>query len=316
LRAFAPSIAVALALSATSSCKLRRERAEPSSSSAPSAAALVQNRTLEHDGHVRRYRVHVPPSPKRRDALVVLHGGGGSIEKIDEQTRLSRTASERGFVLVYPNGNGTQWNDGRPEAAAGGDDVGFLTRLVGELKRVAPVDDGRVFLAGVSNGGMMTLRMACEQTALFAGYAVISASMPKARFPLCKPGAPVSIVFIHAPEDPIMPWAGGEIRSSKRHGVGGEVVGIPDTIELFRTHNGCAESPTLHALPDLDTGDGTRVTKKTYTGCGGRLQLYQVDGGGHTWPGGTPGFVQRQVTGASTKDVSANDVLVDFFGLK
>jgi polyhydroxybutyrate depolymerase len=313
------------ALFLLSSCQLRRERAEPRSSSTPRAAPAPsthpgapapKDSILEHEGHARRFRVHVPPSAGREAvALIVLHGGGGSIEKIEEQTRLSRTAAERGFVLVYPNGNGTQWNDGRPEAAAGGDDVGFLTRLVGEMKKVASIDEKRVFLAGVSNGGMMTLRMACERTALFAGYAVISASMPKALAPLCKPSAPVSIVFVHAPEDPIMPWAGGEIKAGRRHGVGGEVIGLPRTIELWRTHNGCAETPSVQALPDRDPHDGTRVTRKTHVGCQGRLQLYQVDGGGHTWPGGTPGLIQRQVTGSSTRDVSGNDVLVEFFAL-
>jgi polyhydroxybutyrate depolymerase len=54
------------------------------------------------------------------------------------------------------------------------------------------------------------------------------------------------------------------------------------------------------------------VTRKRWTGGkdGAEVVLYQIDGGGHTWPGRT---VRLKFLGPVTMDISANDLMWDFF---
>ena len=91
----------------------------------------------------------------------------------------AEAAAARGFTAVFPQGVNRQWNDGREDGHISSiDDVGFLRQLVDELISRGIADRARIYLAGISNGGMMTFRMLCEASELFAGAATIIANMP------------------------------------------------------------------------------------------------------------------------------------------
>jgi polyhydroxybutyrate depolymerase len=67
----------------------------------------------------------------------------------------------------------------------------------------------------------------------------------------------------------------------------------------------------VEELPDR-ARDGTKVTKKTYGGGkgGAEVVLVEIEGGGHTWPGREP---LLRYLGESTQNVSANDLMWEFF---
>src|SRR5262249_56860511 len=82
----------------------------------------------------------------------------------------AEAAAGHGFAGVFPDGIYRVWNDGREGGRISRvDDVGFLHRLVEWLVRHGVADPARVYLAGVSNGGMMTFRLLCGAAAPFAG---------------------------------------------------------------------------------------------------------------------------------------------------
>jgi poly(3-hydroxybutyrate) depolymerase len=113
----------------------------------------------------------------------------------------SRPASAGPFYVVYPNGipdfdgGGNSWEDGRTPSPGQydapdpnqpkRDDVGFINALIAEVKsRETAVDDGRVYVAGVSNGGIMTHRLLCNidnagypELGQVAAFAVLVSSM-------------------------------------------------------------------------------------------------------------------------------------------
>jgi polyhydroxybutyrate depolymerase len=82
-------------------------------------------------------------------------------------------------------------------------------------------------------------------------------------------------------------------------------------VQAWITANGCPAEPKVEQLPDK-ADDGMTVTRKT---CGpGRdgseVILLVIEGGGHTWPGReTP----AKWLGGGTKDISANDLIWEFF---
>ena len=86
---------------------------------------------------------------------------------------------------------------------------------------------------------------------------------------------------------------------------------VDHSIQNWVRANGCAANPTMVKLPDK-ADDGMRVTRKTWSGGkdGSEVVLIEIEGGGHTWPGMEPPVA---MLGKSTKDISANDLMWDFF---
>jgi polyhydroxybutyrate depolymerase len=236
--------------------------------------------------------------------LLVFHGGGGTGSNIAEHTGLSPAATPRGYAVLYPDGVNGYWSDGRA-ARAGADDVGFVRLLLDSLRRELPVDSGRIFATGISNGAGMAFRLACDLPGTFAAIAPVAGALPAELEPRCASAAPVSLLMFQGTRDRLMPYDGGDL------GGRGRVLPATTTAGLFARLAGCAGTPVVTAEPDTVT-DGTRVRRSTYPGCrGGReVVLFTIEGGGHTWPGGPP--VGRSV-GRVTHDLDATRAMLDFF---
>jgi polyhydroxybutyrate depolymerase len=241
---------------------------------------------------------------------MLLHGGTASGARIAEQTNLAAYVDRLGFIAVFPDSESSEWNDGRDTSRSARDDVGFLVALVRDLVARWGADPARVFVGGASSGGMMTQRLACEASNVFAAYAVVVANLPAALAGTCRPSRRTPIVFFESTADTFMPWAGGEVKRGRFRGVGGQVLSVPQTIDFWSRMDGCSTSQTQD-LPS-QVNDGTHVRVHRFDGCG--LLFYEIQGGGHTWPGGTPpgAFIQRFV-GNTTRNVNATAVMLDFF---
>src|SRR5579872_2437154 len=121
--------------------------------------------SLSHEGHVRAYLAHVPPTVAGSPPLLVeLSGRGVDPIRFDQITGLGRLADEAGFVLAMPSAREGIWNDGRDEAGVGlADDVGYLVALIDDARSRWATDPERVYVAGMSNGAAMAGRLACER---------------------------------------------------------------------------------------------------------------------------------------------------------
>jgi polyhydroxybutyrate depolymerase len=249
----------------------------------------VSTGRLTSDGRERTYRLYVPSSYDGASAVplvIVLHGGGGTAESIAATTRFDAESERGGFIVVYPQGNpvtATQpsWNDGRQAGAAEGtgaiDDVAFIGRLIDHLSAAARVDGRRVYVAGVSNGGMLAYRLACQLSERIAAIAAVAATMT---YRECRPAAPVSVLHIHGTADRYVPFLGGvgiqRVASYKNPPV-------PEVIERWRQLNGCNGAPWVES----DGSRGDLVTTTAYSGCraGVEVKLITVEGAGHGWLG-------------------------------
>lgn len=284
----------------------------------PKAGLGLQSMTSHTAGGPRVYHViepSVPAPAKGWPVLVALHGGNGSGPQLESTSRLSEMARKHGFLLIFPSSLGKQWTDGRA-SAKGGQDVDFLKQMLAEVKAKWPVNSERFYVAGISNGGMMTLRLACDVPELFQAFGVISASMPQDYFSHCQAKKARPILFVVSQADPLMPYNGGEILAGRFKGVGGSVVGYPKTLEFWKKKNACGGTATRVLLPDVDPQDGSRVTLIDEMGCQAPIRTYEADKAGHAWPGmDSPRGFRARIVGIPMRDIRANDVLVDFFGL-
>jgi polyhydroxybutyrate depolymerase len=268
------------------------------------------------------------PDGVRRNAplVVVLHGGGGSALSTATNYplgRWQRVAQRRPgkMIVVYPDAEpgpaGRQnWNDCRPQQD-GVQDVRFLAKLIKTLANQHRVDPRRVLVTGMSNGGMMTLRMAAQRPRLVSAAAPIAASMPRGR---CgRPKGQVPIVLTHGTKDPLVPWAGGAVGFG---GDRGEVRSVRKTVSIWTAANSAKRHANAHRFRDRSGTDGVAGTSSTVTrlkhpqkGNGAMVVLLRVTGGGHTVPDrriADP--LPARLVGAQNRDINAVSVIWRMLG--
>jgi polyhydroxybutyrate depolymerase len=276
---------------------------------------LAQERLLlPYDNKLREVLVDAAPGQRHAPLVVALHGGLAGPRFVRRQA--GATLQRRGWVVAWPAAD-PEWNDGRRDANGAPynhtDDVGFLRSLVARLARDGLVDPMRVFVAGVSLGGTMTLRLVCEAPELVRGAAVVIATLPVGLD--CPPDGPaVPLLLLHGTADPIMPATGGRVGGDNIFiRDRGHVLSMADTAAFFARRNGCTGYWDF-ALPKHDNDDRTRTVLRQYNGCTAPLVHYIVHGGGHAWPGASfmPGSI---FTGAATQDFSATAAIERFFGV-
>jgi len=266
------------------------------------AAALAPRlaRAADGDGRIalggveRRYSVHVPASAGAAPPalVIVLHGGGGHGRGAAKQTGFSAEADRQGFIAAYPDGSDRArplvnlagkpgfltWNAGACcgyAAAHGIDDVAFLRAVIAQIARDHPIDRRRIYATGLSNGGMMAYRLACEASDLIAAVGIVAGSVV---IKGCAPAQPVAVMHIHGSADENVPLAGGIGRKSLAHQL---YPPVADSIALWVRADGCAAAP-------LQEQPAPGVSESSYSGCaaGTAVVFDLIEGGGHSWPGG------------------------------
>jgi polyhydroxybutyrate depolymerase len=266
---------------------------------------------MQIGGLTRTYLVHVPTGRAHPVALVLaLHGGGGTGAGEERLTHYDDVAEANDFAVVYPDGIDRNWADGfdaTRSGRAGIDDVGFLTALANSLVAQYGIDPGHVFATGMSNGGFMANRLGCDRAEVFAAIAPVAGTLDT-DVP-CQPSRPVSVMAVHGTSDPIVPFNGGAMRASDGQR---EIVAAPDMAQRWRQLDDCPNTPTHSTLPD---GVGANPTQRFDSpGCaqGTEVVFYQVDGAGHTWPGGEQ-YLPKFVIGTTSQAFDASRAGWQFF---
>ena len=276
----------------------------------PHATGNFPNETITTlDGLEREYILTVPSSYDGGVATPLVfnfHGFGSQAIEQDVYSQLPQTAEAEGFILVTPQGTlnaqGQRfWNSSQSPPPVP-DDVGFVGQLLTSLQSQLCIDLARVFSTGLSNGGFMSSRLACVLSNRIAAIAPVAGT---AFYGSCD-ARPVPVIAFHGTEDNIVSL--GPI----------ETIAIP----AWATHNNCGGPVEQDPVPPTT---GVRLTR--YDGCDedATVELYVIfdvdtgtagdQGGGHTWPGSTfvlpPAF--KAVLGQTTLEISANDLMWDFF---
>jgi polyhydroxybutyrate depolymerase len=259
-------------------------------------------------GRSRRYLLHIPPAATSQPLplVIMLHGTGGTAAWTRDETGWGHHADAHGFLAAFPEGlptdpdrppqflrNPPHWRDG---------DVEFLTAVLDDIPRHAPVDPRRVYLTGFSSGAVMAFRFAAERSERLAAIAPVAGPC---RVPDPHPARAVPTLFIVGTADPLMPLAGGPITTPW-----GDVefrAPVAETLADWARALGCPAEPNTGSV------EGSVECWRFGPGRdGAELVAYIVPELGHHWPGGL-GRLNPRVAGRPSHLLDATAVIWQFF---
>jgi polyhydroxybutyrate depolymerase len=258
---------------------------------------------LTVDGASRDFRVFIPETlPDRAPLVVMLHGGFGSSKQAEDSYGWDAAATANGFVVVYPNGLDRAWNVGGGCCGKSGtnnvDDVAFITAVVATLEASVSIDPNRVFATGISNGGMMAYRLACDAS-VFAAIGPDSTTL----LGECPAPDPVSVIHIHGLADSNVPFDGSQGDGKVKI----DGAPVPEVIAIFADADDCEPATVTNA---------GEVTTSVASCLGGRsVELITIASAGHQWPGSVRKPALENLLGTDTPSTAldATDTIWAFF---
>jgi polyhydroxybutyrate depolymerase len=275
------------------------------------------------NGFRRTYLVHIPSGYKPETPLplvVVIHGAFDTAEGMEKISRFSQLADREGFMVLYPNGMGLlgflqHWNAGHCCGKAAGDnldDVGFVAATIEDVCSRFKVDRDRIYMAGFSNGGMLTYRFAAERGDLLAAAAPMAASiggkpsedLPEWRIP--EPVRPIPLIVFHGLSDDDVPYEGG---ASRHRGGTRTYRSVEESVQFWVARNGCSPQTVSKEL------NGGGVLLKLWMDCkdDADVALYLIRAWGHVWPGNY--FTAALAEDDPLRNFDAAEIIWDFFKL-
>jgi polyhydroxybutyrate depolymerase len=277
----------------------------------PAAQAQQKTEQITVDGLPRNFVTYIPSTENKTGKLpfiISLHGRLGNGKGMMNFADFRSLAEKDKFIIVCPDGIDRSWNDGRntPANKKGIDDVKFIDQLITYIIDTYHGDPKRVYVTGMSNGGFMASRLACELSNRIAAVAVVAASMDGSMS--YHPVRPIPIMYIQGTKDPLVPFNGGAMK-----GAGGEIYGHEELLTLWANADRCEKNPLITNLPG-NAGDGTKIIKEEYVNKATNIKVigYTITNGGHTWPGGTQ-YMPKFLVGTVTHNLNACDIIWDFF---
>lgn len=283
----------------------------------PEEAGLLEE-SIATDGMRRHFFMHLPPNYQEGEHLplvIMLHGGLGTPLQIRQETKLDALADRSRFIAVYPEGVDRHWNDGRNvEHANNFNDIKFISDLIEHMERRWGVNPSQVYVGGISNGGFFAQYLALLLPDKIAAVCSVAATLPTLIYSTRQPQKPVSVLYILGMNDPLVPFKGGSIQY-KTFKDRGSVISAQEATQFWVRGNRCSPQPAQSLeLADRDPSDGTRVKYALFTGGPGQaeVEVYGIEGGGHTWPGGNSQLPAKLV-GATCRDFDATEAMWQFF---
>ena len=281
--------------------------------------------TIHHQGRDRTFLLHIPATIDRQQAspvVINLHGGGGKAEGQQQYSKMDITAAQQRFIVVYPNGTGKfkqrllTWNAGSCCGYAlenNIDDVGFIRKIIDNLPQYIKINPRRIYATGLSNGGMMSYRLALELSDKIAAITSVAGAMHVAEF---NPKRPVPIMHVHSVDDPRALYHGGLGPPFPLTDQRVEHRDVIEVLELWAQNNQCQQGPLVYKHMSVMTEKNVihRAEKWAYTACLQRAEVvhWKLTGAGHVWPGGEYDYLVN-ILGPGTQVINVNGVMWRFF---
>jgi len=266
--------------------------------------------------HIRTYRIHIPQSYDEMNPMplvISVHGFTSNSMSNEIMTGLSEKADEEGFIAVYPNGAtdmlflmfsrillgryGRYWNAGfccGNAVERDIDDVGFIRALIENLQKNINIDSNRIYVTGMSNGGMMSHRLGAEFSEIIAAIAPVTGTIggryrDGPLYIIPDPEHPVSVIIFHGMKDPLVPYEGST-----------NFISVNESVSFWVEHNNC------DTIPQINISESGNIIIRTYTNGNNDTEVvfYTFVNGGHEWFGSDY---------FPSSESSATDLIWDFF---
>jgi polyhydroxybutyrate depolymerase len=264
----------------------------------------------------RSYRRHVPPAARAGKPLPVvidLHGYMEPAGAHEANSALGPFGDEHGFVTITPEGSGPvpHWDTAFDSA-----DMRYFGDLLDDVERTLCLDEQRVYVSGYSNGAFMASSIAC----VYAGRVAAVAPVAGIRaVPGCTPARPVPVIAFHGTADGFVAFTGGlgprvdalaqpdQQRTRDVAAPSESGLSIPQVAAAWAARNGCAPTPVHKPVADDVSVVSYRCPRRA------DVQLYEIAGAGHTWPGSRFSKAIEQYVGPTTFSIDADALIWRFF---
>ena len=234
--------------------------------------------STNYGNYQRNFIVHVPPNfdyeTQSLPLVFVLHGYTSQAPIIRQYSGFDQIADQENFIVVYVQGTtdafgNTGWNVNVVPTFNLVDDVGLFEALIKYFKASYNIDGSKIFSTGMSLGGFMSYRLACELNEI---NSIGSVTGSMAGYYQCNPPKKTSTIHFHGTSDRTVPYDGVEWSLSAR-----------DAHNFWKAHNACNSQVEIN-LPDFN-GDG-KITKRLISyDCDEDkgVELYSLEDEGHIW---------------------------------
>jgi len=328
-------VAALLTLVALPGCVSARQVACAPADARPNAALTCTVPGFEG----RPYDIRLPTgydAARSMPVVLAIHGGGGNAHgaartacpggDLDSPGCLHAMAGAEGVAVVYPNGTSSRllrrmrtWNAGGGSGdwqcvsgracKDGVDDIAYFRALLDDLVRWVAVDPARIYATGLSNGGAMSHRLACEMGDRIAAIAPLGGANQFATTSVCAPPRAVPVLQIHGTADPCWRYEGGTAACAQRDDK--VKIAVDESMRIWAAIDGCNTAGEPEPFAREEAIETVQIRR---AGCrdGSGVVLLRMQGGGHVWPGGWAYLGERTI-GPMVTGWSANRVILDFF---
>lgn len=266
--------------------------------------SITLNKSIKHDNKEREYIIHIPGIYNDNTSTPLIfcfHGWSSSSNTIMSYSGFNEIADTAGFIVVYPQGSifpkygKTHFSVGGFTKGSPTNDLSFTNALIDSISLEYNIDQKRIYSTGMSNGGFMSLLLACQLSGRIAAIASVTGSMSPEIFNECNPERPIPIMIIHGDKDAIVPY---EKVKNKKHGKP-----IKDILNYWVKYNNC-DSPDTTIIENINLSDNSTVEHIIYRNGddGIKNEHFKIIGGYHSWPGIRKDF-----------NIHQNDEILRFF---
>lgn len=236
------------------------------------------NCSVIHDEKNRQFFIYQGSSYSgNAPILFVLHGYTSRALWIMNYSGFQSIADEFGFLVIYPQGTllpstgQTHWNVGGWTTSSTTDDVSFINSLINFIDDEYSIDPKRIYSTGMSNGGYMSYKLACDLSSKIAAVVSVTGSMTNQTVDGCNPAHPTSVAQIHGLQDSVVSYYGSAWSKP-----------IEEVMEYWANNNNCSNESNSYEI----TGSNGGGTHDVFSECDNQtsVELFLMNNMGHDWP--------------------------------
>lgn len=251
-----------------------------------SANSQQTNQTIMIEGVSRDYIQYLPigynSATEHLPVLFLLHGIGGTAAGLTD-AGMNLVADTARIILIYPQGvnnpfGSASWNNGTLYLSSTVNDEAFFNTLMDDYINNFNADITRIYMGGISMGGIMSHHMACKLNHRIAAIGSMSGTIATVDIddystnPLTYK---TPVIHLHGTDDTTVPYDSNPYPSLSL---------VPETMAFWRNQHGCASTSDSIRKPDI-VNDSITVDQFVYNSCtiDGAVEFWRFNGAGHTY---------------------------------
>ena len=237
---------------------------------------------LSHDGYNRSYYVAYPDNIDEFAPLIInMHGYGGNAAGQISYTQMNQYAHDQGMAVVYPQGLNNSWNVYTYWDNNSYDDVGFISDMIDAIASDFDIDLDRVYACGMSNGGYMTYRLACDLSDKIAAFGSVTGNfmLTNSAGDCVDQNREIPIIHFHGTADQIVNYYPPSFDQS---------LTVGESIDFWSEYNNFTQESVESINSNVEVYTYSKESSPT------KFIHYKVYGGNHEWFGSNWGFQTSQ----------------------